>query len=165
MADHVSITVDDRAAQAVFARLEAVGKKPPMKAVATELYMFVRKTFYYDQTDPWGNQWPPLSPLTLKARRRRKNSSHQKLLDTSKLWASIKDRNTDFEAIVTAGEGLGDPRATVNQFGTTNAGRSRNVRIPARPFFPLRGETPDIPEPWWPTLAEPIRKALEEAAT
>lgn len=162
MADHVSISVDDRAAQAMFGRFAAVGKKPPMKAVATELYTLVRNTFRRE-TDPWGGAWPQHSPLTLKARRRKGNASHQKLLDTGRLWASITDSHTDFEAIVTAGEGLGDPRATVNQFGTSNAGRGRNVRIPARPFFPLRGETQDIPAPWWPTLRAPIDKALEEA--
>lgn len=164
MGNDVTITVDDRGAQAMLDRVLMVGKHPAAKAVADQLYMLVRQTYYYDQTDPWGRPWPPHSPLTLKARRRRRNPSQQLLIDTGKLWASIKSSHTDTEAVVTAGQGLPDPRAVVNQFGTGNAGRSRNVRIPARPFFPLRNETTaDIPQRWWPTLVEPVQKALTEA--
>lgn len=159
----MSITVDDRAAQAMFDRVLMVGRHPASKAVADQLYMLVRNS-YRSEADPWGRPWPPHSPLTLKARRKRGNASQQKLLDSGRLWASIKSDHTDTEAIVTAGQGLGDPRATVNQFGTENAGRSRNVRIPARPFFPLRAAADaDIPQRWWPVLVAPIQKALEEA--
>lgn len=160
----MSITVDDRAAQAMFDRVLMVGRHPASKAVADQLYMLARKTFYYDQTDPWGRPWPPHSPLTLKARKKRGNVSHQKLLDSGRLWASVRSDHTDTEAIITAGQGIGDPRATVNQFGTSTAGRSRAVRIPARPFFPLRAAADaDIPQRWWPVLVAPIQKALEEA--
>src|SRR5690606_9137480 len=107
--------------------------------------------------------WPPHSPLTLKARRRRGNASQQKLINTGAQWRSIRSDSSDLEAAVIAGEGIADPRAVVNQFGTTNAGRSRSVCIPARPFFPLRSETPEIPEKWWERLRVPVAKALENA--
>lgn len=163
MGNDVTITVDDRGAQAMLDRVLMVGKHPAAKAVADQLYMLVRDA-YRSESDPWGRAWPPHSPLTLKARRKRGNASQQKLIDTDKLWASIKSSHTDTEAVVTAGQGLPDPRAVVNQFGTSNAGRSRNVRIPTRPFFPLRNETTaDIPQRWWPTLVEPVQKALAEA--
>ena len=162
MGNDVTITVDDRGAQAMLDRVLMVGKHPAAKAVADQLYMLVRNSFRSER-DPWGGAWPPHSPLTLKARRRRRNPSQQLLVDRGKLWESIKSSYTDTEAIITAGQGLPDPRAVVNQFGTSNAGRSRNVRIPARPFFPLRGDAADIPQRWWPTLVEPVQKALEEA--
>ncbi len=161
---NVSITLDDRAAQAALDRATQVARRPPTRAMADVLYNLVRQTFRAER-DPWGGVWPAHSPLTLAARRRRGEASQQKLMASGDLWKSIGRSHTDTNITVTAGEGLLDPRATANQFGTSTAGRSRNVRIPARPFFPLRSATAaDIPAPWWPPILAPLNRALEEAA-
>jgi phage gpG-like protein len=153
----MDVQIDDRNLRETLANAKAVAAKPPMKDVATILAQGIRNAFR-SETDPWGAPWPPHSPLTLSV-------SRQRLLDTGRLYASIRDEHTETSASISVGAGLPDPRATVNQFGTTNAGRSRNVRIPARPFFPLRDErTVSLPDQWQAQIEGLIAERLEKAA-
>ena len=158
------IQIDDRNLRETLANAKAAAAKPPMKDVATILAQGVRNAFR-SEADPWGAPWPPHSPLTLAKRRKRGSASRQRLLDTGRLYASIRDEYTDTSATITAGQGLPDPRATVNQFGTANAGRSRSVRIPARPFFPLRDErTASLPDQWQAQINGVVAQQLEKVA-
>lgn len=158
------IQIDDRNLRETLANAKAVAAKPPMKDVATILAQGIRNAFR-SEADPWGAPWPPHSPLTLARRRSRGSASRQRLLDTGRLYASIRDEHTDTSATITAGQGLPDPRAVANQFGTTNAGRGRSVRIPARPFFPLRDErTVSLPDQWQAQIEGVIAERLERAA-
>lgn len=160
----MEIRIDDRHLRQTLANATTVAKAPATKDMATALAQSIR-TAFRSERDPWGAPWPPHSPLTIKARRRRGNASQQRLIDTGRLYGSIRDTYTDTTVTVTAGEGLPDPRAVVNQFGTTNAGRGRNVRIPARPFFPLRDErTASLPDQWQAQINEIIADRFEAAA-
>lgn len=160
----MDIQIDDRNLRETLANAKAAAAKPPMKDVATILAQGIRNAFR-SEADPWGAPWPPHSPLTLAKRRTRGSASRQRLLDTGRLYASIRDEHTDTSASISVGEGLPDPRATVNQFGTNNAGRGRSVRIPPRPFFPLRDErTVSLPDQWQAQIDGVIAERLEKAA-
>lgn len=159
----LSMHLDDSDFQGTIARLSDAAARPPMKDVATELAQHARETFRRER-DPWGAPWPPHSPLTLKARRRRGNASQQRLIDSGAMYASIRDDYTDTTATVTMGEGLPDPRAVVHQFGTQTAGRSRNIRIPARPVFPIRAGSAAPPKPWWEPVFTVVSRWLRRAA-
>lgn len=158
----MEITVNSQQAITLFNRLSGFSRRPPMRAVAAEMDQAARKAFR-TETDPWGTPWPPHSPLTLRARRRRGSASHDKLIDSGAMYGTMRSDHTDTSASVSIGAGLPDPRARVQQFGADDTGRGRNTRVPARPFFPLESETAAPPQQWWQTVMAPVEKALEEA--
>lgn len=159
----MKITVDDRGAQHFLAETKRKLSDLPMREVAANMEEAARDTFR-KSVDPWLQPWPPHSPLTLAKRRKRSDASERLLQDSSKMFDSMRSSHDATSAEVTIGEGLPDPRAVVNQFGATNAGRSRNVRIPARPFFPIKGGAADPPETWWKQVLRPIDEVLENIA-
>lgn len=152
------IKVDDAQARAMLDRVAkaATVNDKAMRASSLSLKQRVYETFR-GARDPWGKAWPPLSPLTLKARRRRGNASVQPLVDTGAMYASIEAANTATEASVSVGAGLPDARAWYNNFGT--------LRNPARAFMPINSMgTVEAPDDWIAPVREIWRKALEEAA-
>jgi phage gpG-like protein len=69
-------------------------------------------------------------------------ASAKPLLDTGRLRNSITGvARTEYGVISASTEYAG-----VHQFGTSRAGRSRRVKIPARPFFPT--EERGLPGNW-----------------
>lgn len=70
--------------------------------------------------------WPALSPATLKYR-----NDDRPLYDKGTLLRSIHSEAEEEKAVI----GSGLKYAPVHEFGTATAGRSRNIRIPARPYL------------------------------
>ena len=154
----VTISVDDADARAALTRLAAVGRGNPkvMRTVALAMQQAAYNTFRF-QRAPDGSPWPPLSPLTLRARARKSNHSQQPLIATGAMYRSIASDSSANEASVAIGAGLPDARAWWNQFGTT--------RAPARPLLPVT-EFAAVPSAaWLDAVMAPIDQALHEAVT
>ena len=110
--------------------------KPLMQTLGNILQNEIEASFE-NESSPFGQKWQALKPSTIRQK--------QKLGKSSNILRS--DGNLADKWIVKAD----DKRATVSnntnkngfayglvhQFGTTKAGRSKNVKIPARPFLPV----------------------------
>lgn len=161
----VDITVDQREADRILDQVARAGTLPETtRRVGEAAEQLIRGTFR-SSTDPWGRPWPPLSPITVAARRNRGSASTQPLVDQNVMYASL-DSVVDGDSAVVSMAGR-DRWPSVQQFG--NAGNRAwgrgSAPIPARPMFPIRNaQTADIPTAWWPALTEPLRRALEAAA-
>ena len=70
--------------------------------------------------------WPALSPSTLARRK-----DNKPLYDTGDLMRGIHSEAEEMRAVI----GSGREDAPVHEFGATTAGRSRNIKIPARPYL------------------------------
>lgn len=154
----VTATINDADVRGCLDRLAQLGQNlsTPMRAVALTLDQLVRNTFR-SESDPWGNPWPPHSPVTEANRLRRKQHSVQMLIDSGALYGSIGHESDATSATIFAGTDY----AEVHQFGNPSNkawGRGR-APIPARPFFPL----PDLPDAWWEDALAPFDSALGEA--
>lgn len=152
----IAISVDDAGARAALMRLAAVGRGNPkvMRTVALAMQQAVYNAFRFQQA-PDGSPWPPLSPLTLRARARKGNHNQQPLIATGAMYRSIESDSNSNEASVAVGAGLPDARAWWNQFGTT--------RAPARSLLPVT-ESAAIPTAaWLDAVMAPIDDALREA--
>lgn len=163
MATNVTITVEDNGAQALFDRVLSFGddQTKPMRLIALAAEQEVRQT-YRDESSPWGDPWAAHSPVTLAARRRRGQSSVQKLIDTGGMYASIERQSDRNSATVSAGEWAG-----VHQFGNpSNLAWGRgSAPIPARPSFPIRaGEKVDLTQEWIDRVTAPLESHLKEIA-
>jgi phage gpG-like protein len=107
--------------------------------------------------DPWGTPWWPLSP-NYRVGQPLRNEGH--------LMRSFDFIVTqDNELILGTNYGQlagGGSIAAVHQFGTSDAGRSRNVNIPARPMLPvLPGES--LPPDWGEEAIDILADAIDEA--
>lgn len=110
--------------------------KPLMQTLGNILQNEIEASFE-NESSPFGQKWQALKPSTIRQK--------QKLGKSSNILRS--DGNLADKWIVKAE----DKRATVSnntnkngfayglvhQFGTNKAGRSKNVKIPARPFLPV----------------------------
>ena len=110
--------------------------KPLMQTLGNILQNEIEASFE-NESSPFGQKWQALKPSTIRQK--------QKLGKSSNILRS--DGNLADKWIVKAD----DKRATVSnntnkkgfayglvhQFGTNKAGRSKNVKIPARPFLPV----------------------------
>lgn len=163
----MDVVFDSRDVDRVLNKLrgQLQGSPKAWATVSRVLEQLVRNTFR-SETDPWGQPWPPHSPVTLQARRRAGQASLQRLIDSGALYESI-DRSSDTaSATVFAGGGL--EYAAPQQFGNADnlAWGVAPAPIPARPFFPLRnpGDTePDMPGDWIAAILEPLEANLMEA--
>lgn len=138
----VTVTVDDAAVMAMFARIQraATDMTPAMDAIGNAMANLVRLRFN-DSADPWGTPWAPLKPTTIA--RRRKGSSVP-LRDTGNLMASVQYKAGADSVSINVGRA--DRPAAVHQFGNPNNrffGRAL-APIPARPFLPIRGGRVDL---------------------
>jgi len=154
----IAISVDDAGASGALTRLAAVGRGNPkvMRTVALAMQQAVYNAFRFQQA-PDGSPWPPLAPLTLRARARKGNHSQQPLIATGAMYRSITSDSSATEASIAIGAGLPDARAWWNQFGTT--------RAPARPLLPVTEFAAAPTAAWLDTLMAPIDQALREAVT
>jgi phage virion morphogenesis protein len=156
MSGMVTISVDRAAFDASVSRLLSLGRDASKQLATVSRIMEeeVRNTFR-NEADPWGHPWPPHAPSTVKARERKGNTRTSLLVDTGAMYDSI-ERSSD----ATSAQVSMDGPAEVHQFGTTTAGRSHNVTIPARPMFP----TDEPPDAWRDRVSEPFVSAFEAAA-
>lgn len=151
----VTITVDDKGAQALLARVGALPGSRAMRGVSLEMKQEVYNAFR-DRRDPsTGVAWPNLSPLTLALRARRGNHSLQPLIDTGAMYAGIEADSTATQASVTMGENVPDARAVWSQFGTQ--------RAPARASFPMSQSAATPTQAWLDTVLKPIRDEIDKA--
>lgn len=134
----VTVTLDDAAAQAMFARLIAAGVNPrPLLAeIGSALEDSSRKRFV-SQESPDGVSWAPLSEFTLSRKK-----SGRILYESGDLHDSIKfELGADFVQIV-AGP---TEYAATHQFGRADNRLFGGplAPIPARPFLGLSDDDQD----------------------
>jgi phage gpG-like protein len=144
---------------------------PAMQVVGRKVKTKVQLGFRTG-TDPWGNPWKPLSPMTRKG---------QPLRNTGHLMASITAQTTgDSVEIGTNLQSNGVKFPAVHQFGMTIKPVSakylswvnalgirfnvKKVTIPARPFLPLdaNGNT-ELPDQWSVDALVALRNHFDKA--
>ena len=153
-----TITIDDETAQAMLARVGGVPGAKAMRQVALAMRQEVYNAFR-QRAAPDGTPWPPLSPLTIAARKRRGNKSIQPLVATGDMYRSIKEASTEADATVSIGDGLPDARAWYNQFGTLDAGG----HSPARAMLPVSRSGAEPTAEWLARVTQPIHDAIKAA--
>ena len=92
---------------------------------------------FENESSPFGQKWQALKPSTIKQKQRRGKS-----LNILRSDGNLADRwivkADDKKATVSNNTNKnGFAYGLVHQFGTNKAGRSKNVRIAARPFLPV----------------------------
>jgi phage virion morphogenesis protein len=145
----ISLAVDSRTVLDALNRmadtLTPSGMRPAMMEIGESLADSTAERF---QTGiaPDGSIWPALSEATIFSRIKKGNSGTKPLVDTGMLadptrggprWQII---NGGAGVVVGVNRSFGGEDASVHQFGTSRAGRNRNVTIPARPFLGLSAE-------------------------
>ncbi|MBA8886159.1 hypothetical protein FHW12_000350 [Dokdonella fugitiva] len=160
----VRIDIDSAAAQRQYDALRQLAENPqrPLELARDVLEQRVRQTFR-DEADPWGSPWAPHSPVTTGLRARRGNTRVSLLIDTGKMFSTIRSGVEGNEAFVAIGGEGTFPE--VHQRGNPDNkawGRGR-APIPARPMFPLRGDEVELPDAWANDLFAPFDEAIAEA--
>lgn len=138
--------------------------RPALMSMGEDIRDFIAERFDLG-SDPWGAPWAPLSAVTLSNPRRGTNA--QPLRDTGRLANSIQVAVVGSDVLV----GTNVPYAPVHQFGQPQGASGRTRRggpipwgdIPARAFFPIRGNEFDPPEALADELIETIRSYFGEA--
>lgn len=135
------------------------GITPAMQDIADHIAETSRLGFE-EEEDPWGKPWKPLAEST--KRNRRGGPPYQILRDQSHLFNSIIGEAKGDTATVGAGTGPSRDYARIHLFGG-DAGRGHAVRIPARPYLPIRDGGVDIPPDMEHDLLDIITQHLEAA--
>ena len=105
--------------------------RPAMRDIADELH-YQSMVNFEQQGRP---RWQPLSAAT-QAANKGKRAGGQILRDTGRLMNSLRPSHTGNSATVASDVKY----AAIHQFGG-KAGRGNKVDIPARPFFPIAGNS------------------------
>lgn len=110
--------------------------KPLMQTLGNILQNEIEDSFE-NESSPFGQKWQALKPSTIKQKQRRGKS-----LNILRSDGNLADRwivkADDKKATVSNNTNKnGFAYGLVHQFGTNKAGRSKNVRIAARPFLPV----------------------------
>ena len=155
----IQIDVDDRAIQSAIEALRSrlTDPSPAFREIGASLVDEIRLGFT-DSRSPYGVPWKPLSPATQSANKGRRRGG-QPLLDTGKLRSSITFRLLGKQG-VEVGTSDYEKKAATHQFGSNNAW-GRRIKVPARPFLPIRGQTADLPEAWRQQVLDILRDHLE----
>ena len=119
-----------------------------LDAVGFDFASRVDRTFDA-QADPWNRAWRPLSPLTLRLRRKRGKGA-EILRDTNRLADSITHNIENGELRV----GTNVEYAEHHQLGR---------KVPYRPFLPVRQDgSPDLPDAWTRSGIEIVENLLRQ---
>ena len=114
---------------------------PALKKIG-QLEVSQTKLRFRNSKDPDGNDWEPLSPFTIAARRKGRGSGSPKILvDTGRLRSSITfaTSNTDvFIGTNVVYGSLHQEGGKVYPFGNKRASK---VEVPARPFLGINEKT------------------------
>ena len=110
--------------------------KPLMQTLGNILQNEIEASFE-NESSPFGQKWQALKPSTIKQKQRRGKS-----LNILRSDGNLADRwivkADDKKATVSNNTNKnGFAYGLVHQFGTNKAGRSKNIRIAARPFLPV----------------------------
>ena len=120
--------VDD--ARKKMARLSSVvGDLAPIMQEISLYLDAANKKRYQDQLTPEGIAWTPLSPVTIERRKNKSGDPGRILIDTGRLFGSIKPSHNYRQAKVSAGPLT---YAGVHQEGTD--------KIPARPYIGINDD-------------------------
>lgn len=131
---------------------------PALKPAAEQLRGHIIGKSFGKATNPQGVPWAPYSLRTKRKRGKRRDA--KMLVDTGQLRGSITVRVVRDVILVGIG-GAAALYGPAHQFGTSRAGRSRNVKIPARPFLPLDTKgRPNFAAGWAREWAERTRERL-----
>lgn len=157
----ISIELDDRAVLAALARLRdhAQDLTPAFREIGSSLVDEIKLGFSGGQS-PYGVPWKSLSPAT-QAKNKGRRLGGQPLRDTGKLMGSITYRLLARQG-VEVGTSDFQPKAATHQFGSTNAW-GRRIRVPARPYLPIQGNTAVLPEDWRQQVLDILRDHLDPA--
>lgn len=156
-------TINDRGFARRFAQLSLAGdrKNQALGAMGNAIKNRVQLGFRLGQS-PWGVPWKPINPAFRVG---------QPLRNKGQLQRSINSRVIGNAAVV----GTNIISARVHQFGAIirprNAGAlafmsrgglvlAQSVRIPARPFMPIKGNTVDLPATWRRSAYTALRKVM-----
>lgn len=106
------------------------------------------KLGFAESRSPYGAPWKPL-----------KVRVGQPLLDTGKLRNSITYRVIRRDAVMI---GTADffLKAATHQFGSDNAW-GRRIKVPARPYLPIRNKKAELPPAWRTEVLEILREHLD----
>ena len=119
-----------------------------LDAVGFEFSQLVDQAFDA-QADPWNRAWKPLSPLTLRLRRK-EGKGAEILRDTGRLSQSITHNIENGELRV----GTNVEYAQHHQLGR---------KVPYRPFLPVRQDgSPDLPDAWTRKGIEIVENLLRQ---
>lgn len=110
--------------------------KPLMQTLGNILQNEIEDSFE-NESSPFGQKWQALKPSTIKQKQRRGKS-----LNILRSDGNLADRwivkADDKKATVSNNTNKnGFAYGLVHQFGTNKVGRSKNIKIPARPFLPV----------------------------
>ncbi len=114
--------------------------EPVMGEIANLLENTVEEAFEQKVDPMTGTPWQALEDITIK----RKQSKNYKdpsrpLFASGEMQGSLLPEHDSTSATIglNVKSAKGYPYPIVHQYGTTKAGRSKNITIPARPFFPI----------------------------
>ena len=110
--------------------------KPLMQTLGNILQNEIEASFE-NESSPFGQKWQALKPSTIRQKQKLGKSSNILRWDgnLADKWIVKAD---DKKATVSNNTNKnGFAYGLVHQFGTNKAGRSKNVRIAARPFLPV----------------------------
>jgi phage virion morphogenesis protein len=139
----------------------------PLGEIGIEFAERVRQQFSKG-ADPYGNKWAALSEVT-QAKDSGRRRGGEPLRDTGRLMASINSSMRDGGKSVAIGS-TNVAYAGSHQFGARQGQYGRTRRngpipwgnIPARPFFPIRGNAVDLPDEWSRVAREIIADYITE---
>jgi len=110
--------------------------KPLMQTLGNILQNEIEASFE-NESSPFGQKWQALKPSTIRQKQKLGKSSNILRSDgnLADKWIVKAD---DKKATVSNNTNKnGFAYGLVHQFGTNKAGRSKNIKIPARPFLPV----------------------------
>lgn len=110
--------------------------KPLMQTLGNILQNEIEASFK-NESSPFGQKWQALKPSTIRQKQKLGKSSNILRSDgnlADKWIVKVDDKRATVSNNTNKN---GFPYGLVHQFGTNKAGRSKNVKISARPFLPV----------------------------
>lgn len=152
----VRVEIDDAVVLGYLARLRAVAQDmtPALKAIGADLVSNIQQNLGKGIT-PWGAAMTPLKyrkgvPLN-DTRQHIYQRITYRMLGNSAVEVGMLESET---------EKIG----RLHQYGGTVMFNGRPVRIPARPFMPIRNGQVDLPTAWRDEIVDRLHQHIEKAA-
>lgn len=110
--------------------------KPLMQTLGNILQNEIEASFE-NESSPFGQKWQALKPNTIRQKQKLGKSSNILRSDGNLADKWIVEADDKKATVSNNTNKNGFAYGLVHQFGTNKAGRSKNVKIPARPFLPV----------------------------
>ena len=110
--------------------------KPLMQTLGNILQNEIEAGFE-NESSPFGQKWQALKPSTIRQKQKLGKSSNILRSDGNLADKWIVEADDKKATVSNNTNKNGFAYGLVHQFGTNKAGRSKNVKIPARPFLPV----------------------------